>query len=100
MTSSLLVSHIAFGPTHHSAPAGEASVLATFDVSVGKKKVEVAGCRVVKGQLERRLKFGLTRDGVTLWEGELQRLVMHCGVGCHRLPCGSWGRFPGGPEAP
>ncbi|XP_039865933.1 translation initiation factor IF-2, mitochondrial isoform X2 [Simochromis diagramma] len=56
---------------------GEASVVAMFDVTVGKKKVPVAGCRVQKGQLDRRFRFRLIRGRDTVWEGSLAALRHH-----------------------
>uniref|UniRef100_A0A3P9NFA0 Translation initiation factor IF-2, mitochondrial n=2 Tax=Poecilia reticulata TaxID=8081 RepID=A0A3P9NFA0_POERE len=64
-------------PQRRCSTVGEATVLAVFAVSVGKKEVLVAGCRVQKGQLDRRLKFRLIRGRDTVWEGSVLALKHH-----------------------
>lgn len=57
--------------SHVPLISGEAAVLATFEVDVGKQKVPVAGCRVQKGQLNKKMNFKLIRNGECIWTGKV-----------------------------
>lgn len=48
---------------------GEAIVLQQFDISEGRKKVSVAGCKCTLGILKRSAMFRLIRNGKTFYEG-------------------------------
>ncbi|XP_063538875.1 translation initiation factor IF-2, mitochondrial [Cydia strobilella] len=50
---------------------GEANVLQQFMVTEGKRKVPVAGCRCVKGALQRNALYRLIRGGEVIYEGKL-----------------------------
>ncbi|CAH2094258.1 unnamed protein product [Euphydryas editha] len=50
---------------------GEANVLQEFQVSDGKKKVPVAGCRCVKGSLVRNALYRVIRGQNVVFEGKL-----------------------------
>ena len=53
---------------------GEAVVLANFTVSQKKKKVQVAGCRCIKGLLQKKEQFRLMRGEEVVYEGPLSSL--------------------------
>ncbi|KMQ95956.1 translation initiation factor if- mitochondrial [Lasius niger] len=50
---------------------GEANVLQEFEVTEKKKKVKVAGCRCVKGNLKKDALYRLIREQDTLYIGKL-----------------------------
>nr|XP_054758800.1 translation initiation factor IF-2, mitochondrial-like [Lytechinus pictus] len=56
---------------------GEAAVLQPFEISIGKRKVSVAGCRVDKGELQSRGLFKLIRNQKTIHQGPLASLKHH-----------------------
>ncbi|XP_032820765.2 translation initiation factor IF-2, mitochondrial isoform X1 [Petromyzon marinus] len=57
---------------------GSATVLAKFDVTVGKNQVPVAGCRIKKGRFDRNFNFKIVRNNYdTIWQGKLSSLKHH-----------------------
>ncbi|XP_033096532.1 translation initiation factor IF-2, mitochondrial-like [Anneissia japonica] len=64
-------------PVEEISVLGEATVMQPFTVSVGKRKVEVAGCRVNKGSLNISGEFKLVRNQETIHEGQLTSLKHH-----------------------
>ncbi|KAL5008472.1 hypothetical protein ScPMuIL_014053 [Solemya velum] len=56
---------------------GQANVLQVFNITDGKKSIPVAGCRCVKGTLNRKMQFKLLRDGEEIYTGHLDSLKHH-----------------------
>ena len=61
--SLLIINNIFFLPT------GEASVITQFIVTENKKKVPVAGCKCIKGSLNKSKSFKVIRGDETIYEG-------------------------------
>lgn len=53
---------------------GEANVLQIFEVTEGRKQVQVLGCRCVKGVLKKAGKWRLMRQGDVVFAGGLQSM--------------------------
>lgn len=49
---------------------GEANVLQEFQITDKKKKVKVAGCRCVKGNLKKNAMYRLLREQEILYTGK------------------------------
>ncbi|KAJ8945217.1 hypothetical protein NQ314_009286, partial [Rhamnusium bicolor] len=48
---------------------GEATVLQQFEITQGRKKIPVAGCRCVKGNLRRTAMYKVIRNGEVIYAG-------------------------------
>lgn len=57
-------------PKEEEEVLGEATVLQQFEVSQGRKKIPVAGCRCEKGVLKRTALFKVVRNGEVIHSGE------------------------------
>ncbi|XP_071961965.1 translation initiation factor IF-2, mitochondrial-like [Antedon mediterranea] len=64
-------------PVEEVSVLGEATVLQPFTISVGKRKVHVAGCRVNKGSLKIGQQFKVVRNQDTVYEGQVTSLKHH-----------------------
>ncbi|XP_044264205.1 translation initiation factor IF-2, mitochondrial [Tribolium madens] len=53
---------------------GEATVLQHFEINDGRKKVQVAGCRCVKGVLRKSALYRVVRNGQIIHEGQLSSM--------------------------
>ncbi|XP_049818285.1 translation initiation factor IF-2, mitochondrial isoform X2 [Aethina tumida] len=53
---------------------GEATVLQLFEINQGKKKVPVAGCRCIKGNLKRAALYKVVRNGEIIHTGNLSSM--------------------------
>jgi hypothetical protein len=53
----------------HYCYSGEANILQDFEVTEGKKKVHVAGCRCTKGILYKTGKYRLHRGQEVIYDG-------------------------------
>ncbi|XP_014226566.1 translation initiation factor IF-2, mitochondrial [Trichogramma pretiosum] len=49
---------------------GEAEVLKEFEINEKRKKIKVAGCRCIKGQLKKSELFKIIRDGEVIFRGK------------------------------
>lgn len=54
---------------------GEAAVLQQFDISEGRKKIPVAGCRCTNGLLKRSGLYRLMRNGNVIYDGKRSRKI-------------------------
>ncbi|XP_043254682.1 translation initiation factor IF-2, mitochondrial isoform X1 [Colletes gigas] len=59
------------GEIHVEEKIGEASVLKMFEITDGKKKVNVAGCRCTAGVLQKSAIYHLVRNGEIIYTGKL-----------------------------
>ncbi|XP_072032558.1 translation initiation factor IF-2, mitochondrial-like [Amphiura filiformis] len=61
-------------PIKEQVIVGEASILMSFEITVGSRKLMVAGCKVTKGELSLSGMYRLIRNKETLFEGSLASL--------------------------